>query len=333
MISDSATGMLSSEEADALREDGWMAADLHVHTLFSSDVIPVSSLRPMRLFQKARAKHMDFVTFTDHDAMAAYRSISPKLEGLVRGVEIKIKDIERVGHTIHINVYELDDSQFHELENIALQGDLLSFLDFLKSEKLPFVYNHPLWFEAGEKPNLAVIPDLIKLFPVLEYNMHRIRRKNEIIMELARRYEKGLIASTDTHSGMIGHAYTLSKGNDFKEFYNNICLGKSYIIVKDLTKQYLIQEMNAWLDMISGQEPILKNKKICTGMRYLDKFIAIMSSEKFRDFPRMYGAALTGVYKAANSGLPAALYIWRECSSAFEMEKILGPNCGNLDSI
>ncbi|MDD4650916.1 MAG: PHP domain-containing protein [Methanothrix sp.] len=333
MISDSATGMLSSEEADVLREDGWMAADLHVHTLFSSDVIPVSSLRPMRLFQKARAKHMDFVTFTDHDAMAAYHSISPKLEGLVRGVEIKIKDMERVGHTIHINVYELDDSQFQELENIALQGDLLSFLDFLKSEKLPFVYNHPLWFEAGEKPNLAVIPDLIKLFPVLEYNMHRIRRKNEIIMELARRYEKGLIASTDTHSGMIGHAYTLSKGNDFKEFYNNICRGKSYIIVKDLTKQYLIQEMNAWLDMMSGQEPILKSKKICTGMRYLDKFIAIMSSEKFRDFPRMYGAALTGVYKAANSGLPAALYIWRECSSAFEMEKILGSNCGKLDSI
>lgn len=333
MINDAATGMISSEDAEAFREDGWMAADLHVHTLFSSDVIPVSSLRPMKLFQKARAKRMDFITFTDHDTMAAYHSISPRLEGLVSGVEIKIKDMECVGHTIHINVYELDVCQFQELENIAMQGDLHSFLDFLKSEKLPFVYNHPLWFEAGEKPNLAVIPDLIKLFPVLEYNMHRIRRKNEIIMELARRYEKGLIASTDTHSGMIGHAYTLSKGTDFKEFYNNVCRGKSNIVVKDLTKQYLIQEMNAWLDMMSKQDMILKNKKICTGMRYLDKFIDIMSSQKFRDFPRMYAAALSCVYKAANSGLPAALYIRQECSSALEMEKILGSDCGQFGSI
>jgi predicted metal-dependent phosphoesterase TrpH len=333
MISDAATRMIPSEKAEALREDDWMAADLHVHTLFSSDVIPVSSLRPMRLFKKAREKRMNFVTFTDHDTMAAYHSISPRLEGLVRGVEIKIKDMENVGHTIHINVYELDDGQFQELENIAVQGDLHSFLDFLKSEKLPFVYNHPLWFEAGEKPNLAVIPDIVRLFPVLEYNMHRIRRKNEIIMELARRYEKGLIASTDTHSGMIGHAYTLSKGNDFKEFYNNICQGNSYIVVKDLTKQYLIQEMNTWLDMMSRQDMILKNKKICTGMKYLDKFIAIMSSQKFRDFPRMYRAALAGVHKAANSGVPAALYIQREHSSAFEMEKILGSNCGRVGSI
>jgi len=333
MINDAATRMLSSEQAEALREDGWQAADLHVHTLFSSDVIPVSSLRPVRLFQKAREKSMNFVTFTDHDTMAAYHSVSPGLEGLVRGVEIKIKDMECVGHTIHINVYELDDCQFQELENIAMQGELHSFLDFLKSERLPFVYNHPLWFEAGEKPNLAVIPDLIKLFPVLEYNMHRIRRKNEIIMELARRYEKGLIASTDTHSGMIGHAYTLSRGNDFKEFYNNICQRNSYIVVKDLTKQYLIQEMNAWLDMMSRQDMILKNKKICTGMKYLDKFITIMSSQRFRDFPRMYGAALAGVYKATNSGLPAALYIRRECSSAFEMEKILGSNGGEFVSI
>jgi predicted metal-dependent phosphoesterase TrpH len=278
----------------------------------------------MRLYRKAKETGMNFITFTDHDTLAAYNDIDPKLEGLVRGVEIKIKDLEFVGHTIHINVYELDDCQFQELEYIALLGNLHSLLEFLKSERLPFVYNHPLWFEAGERPNLAVIPDLIKLFPVIEYNMHRIRRKNEIITELAKRYGKGLIASTDTHSGMIGHAYTLSKGNDFYEFYNNICKGNSYIVVKDLTKQYLIQEMNTWLDMISQQDMILKNKRTRTGISYLDKFIAVFAGEEFRNFPRMYRAALAGIYKAANSGLPAALYIRQECSSVFEIERILG---------
>ncbi len=267
---------------------------------------------------------MDYVTFTDHDTMDAYDILGHEMEGLIRGVEIKIKDMKTVGHTIHINVYDLDNSQFKKLEEIAASEDLHSFLYFLRKEKLPFVYNHPLWFEPGERPNLAVIPNLIKLFPVIEYNMHRVRRKNEIIMELARRYGKGLIASTDTHSGRIGQAYTLSRGRNFREFYNNICQGKSYIVVRDLTKQDLMQEMNIWLDLISSQDMMQKSKKITTGISHLDKFIAILASNSLRDFPRVYRAALAATYKIANSGLPAALYIRRECSRLYEMEQMLG---------
>lgn len=228
---------------------------------------------------------MDYVTFTDHDTMAAYNCLSPRIKGLVRGVEIKIKDIETVGHTIHVNVFELDSLQFQKLEEIAALGDLHGFLDLLKAEKLPFVYNHPLWFEHGEKPNLSVIPDLIKLFPVIEYNMHRIRRKNEITMELARKLGKGLIASTDTHSGMIGKAYTLSRGKDFREFYNNICQGNSYIVVRDLTKQDLMQEMDIWLDLLSSQDMMSISKRIATGMGNLDRLIAILTSKSLKDFP------------------------------------------------
>jgi predicted metal-dependent phosphoesterase TrpH len=319
----SATKVLSFKQAEVFCKHGWQAADLHVHTLFSSDTIPVTSLQPKRLYRKAKEMGMDFVTFTDHDTMAAYDILDQEMEGLVRGVEIKVLDRETVGHTIHVNVYELDNLQFHELEEIAALGDLYGFLDYLKNEKLPFIYNHPLWFEPREKPNLAIIPDLVKLFPVIEYNMHRIRRKNEIIMELAKRYGKGLIASTDTHSGMIGQAYTLSKGNNFQEFYANICQGNSYIVVRDLTKQYLMEEMNAWLDMISCQDIIQMNKKICTGIVHLDKFIAILASKTLREFPRIYRATLAATYKMANSGLPASLYIRRESYRLYEIEQML----------
>jgi len=278
--------ILPSRDAEAFRKCGWQAADLHVHTIFSMDVLPVRSLHPERLYQTAKENGMDFVTFTDHDTMTAYDILRPEMEGLVRGVEIKIKDVKNVGHTIHINVYDLSTKQFKKLEDIAAIGDLHSFLDFLRKEELPFVYNHPLWFEPGERPNLAVIPDLVKLFPVIEYNMHRVRRKNEIIMELARRYGKGLIASTDTHSGMIGQTYTLSRGKNFREFYNNICQRKSYIVVRDLTKQNIMQEMNIWLDLISSQDQILLSRNISTGIRYLDKLISILASKSLRDFPR-----------------------------------------------
>ncbi len=97
------------------------------------------------------------VTFTDHETMQAYEIMNCKRDGLVTGVEIKILDPEIVGHTIHVNVYDLDFDQFDELEEIAKAGDLNGFLACLKRNDLPHVYNHPLWFEPGERPNLAAI--------------------------------------------------------------------------------------------------------------------------------------------------------------------------------
>ena len=134
--------------------------------------------------------------------------MSDELDGLVTGVEMSIKDLDLVGHTIHINVYDLRRDQFMELKEISEIGDLRSFINYLVKNDLPYIYNHPLWFEPKEIPNLATIPDLVRLFPVLEYNMHRVRRKNEITMALAKRYKKGLAASTDSHAGGVGKVYT-----------------------------------------------------------------------------------------------------------------------------
>jgi predicted metal-dependent phosphoesterase TrpH len=315
--------ILHYSDAEIFRKHGWKAADLHVHTIFSPDVISVGSMHPDRLYRTARENGMDYVTFTDHDTLDAYETLNPDMPGLVSGVEIKVKD-KSVGHTIHVNVYELDRVQFQMLEEIAAEGDLHGFLNCLERERLPFVYNHPLWFEPGERPNLKAIPDLVELFPVIEYNMHRVRRKNEMIVELAARHKKGLIASTDTHSGMIGQAYTLSRGKSFREFYNNICEGKSFIVVRDLTKQNLVQEMKLWLDLLSGQEDIESRRKIHTGISQVDRLIRLLSSNTLRDFPRVYRAFLAATYRLAGSGGPAAIYIRRECFRICEMEQQLG---------
>ncbi|HNX39224.1 MAG TPA: PHP-associated domain-containing protein [Methanothrix sp.] len=315
--------ILSVSDAEVFRRHGWQAADLHVHTIFSPDVISVGSMHPEKLYLRARENGMDYVTFTDHDTLDAYDILNPDMPGLVRGVEIKIKD-RSIGHTIHVNVYELDRGQFQILEEIATEGDLHGFLDCLETERLPFVYNHPLWFEPGERPNLKAIPDLVELFPVIEYNMHRVRRKNEMIVELAERHGKGLIASTDTHSGMIGQAYTLSRGKSFRKFFNNIRAGKSFIVVGDLTKQNLVHEMKLWLDLLSGQEDINSKREIHTGISQVDRLIALLSSNTLRDFPRVYRAFLAATYKLAGSGLPAALYIRRECFRICQMEQQLG---------
>ena len=316
--------ILSFREAQVFRRNGWKAADLHVHSLCSSDVISAGIQHPKYLYQLARNLGMDYVTFTDHDTLQAYDLLSPDSEGVVRGVEMKIKDAEMVGHTIHVNVYDLEKEQFLELEEIAKGGDLPGFLGCLKRNDLPFVYNHPLWFEPNEQPNLQSIPLLFKLFPVVEYNMHRIRRKNEITRELARRFGNGLVASTDTHSGMVAQAYTISQGETFREFFQNIRSGNSCLVVKDLTKEDLVQETNALIGQIFSQDRLCMNQGYSTGVRHLDRLINALSSDRLKDFPRIYKAAFHAAQHVSNSGLPASLYLRLENSLLPEIERTLG---------
>ena len=320
---DSGLMILSHEQAEIYRKQGWKAADLHVHTLCSPDVIPDRSMHPEVLYHKAKERGMDFVTFTDHDTMRAYDLLTGELDGLVTGVEMRIRDLDLAGHTIHINVFDLSGEQFLELKEISEQGDLRSFINYLVKNNLPYIYNHPLWFEHKERPNLAAIPDLVRLFPVLEYNMHRVHRKNEITMALARRYKKGLAASTDSHAGNLGKVYTLSHGDSFREFFENICNGSSYIVVKDLTKLDIIQEMNRWIELIFSPDIPGETKEYSLGVSYLDKIISVLSGETIRSFPWICKTAQRASHKISNSGLPALLYLRSEGAHLPEIEEKL----------
>ncbi len=316
-------GILSFDEAKELKQQGWRAADLHVHTFCSLDVLPARPLHPETLYRRAKAAGLNFVTFTDHDTMQAYELLGRGREGLVTGVEIKVHDPEMVGHTIHVNVYDLDLDQFSELKEIAEAGDLNGFLACLKRNDLPHVYNHPLWFEPGERPNLSAVPKIARLFPILEYNMHRIDRKNQLVMEMARKYNKGLVATTDTHSGMVGKIYTIAKGETFREFFRNIKKGNSYIVVRDLTREDLVEEINAWIGLVFSLETAAGAPGCSTGIGYLDKVIHALTSETLRDFPRLYSYAMRLAYGLSNSGLPADLYLRSERSLLPEIEKQL----------
>ncbi len=206
-------GLATSEQAVALLAGGWRAADLHVHTLHSYDVIPTRSVDPLSLYFKARRLGMTYVAFTDHDTMAAYDEIGWTREGLVPAVEVKILDRVNVGHTVHINVYTLNRGQFAEIRRLARSAtDIRLLTDYLKDERLPYTFNHPFWHEAGETPNFQAVVEIAGLFPVLEYNMGRIGRINAQALRLADALGKGVTASTDSHIGDIGRAFTLAGG-------------------------------------------------------------------------------------------------------------------------
>jgi predicted metal-dependent phosphoesterase TrpH len=235
--------LLRHEQVWDLLAQGWQAADLHVHTLHSYDVIPTRQVDPLNLYLEARRRGMTYVAFTDHDTMAAYDQIGWTREGLVPAVEVKILDTRNVGHTIHVNVYALSRRQFREIRDIASRvRDIVALAAYLRAEGLPFVFNHPFWHEPEEKPNLGAILEVARLFPVLEYNMGRVGRINAQALRLAEALSKGVVAATDSHVGEIGRAFTLARGESFRKFFDRIAARESHLCPADLTLPRLKEE-------------------------------------------------------------------------------------------
>ncbi len=315
--------LIAPERVAELMEEGWKRADLHVHTTCSFDVLPAKDLNPESLYKKSLEMGMDYITFTDHDSMEAYEILGWDREKLVPGVEISIYDPELAGHTLHINVFKLDREEFSELMEIAkIEQNLKSFTGYLKRHNLPFIYNHPFWFEFHMHPNPSAVQKLAKLFPVLEYNMHELKQKNELTIALAEKYGKSIVATTDTHSGKLGQVYTLAKGDSFREYFRNIEKGRNYIVPEDLTRELLIEEMNTWIDLIF--EKSQKNRDIknyLTGIKSLDTMVKISRSDLLNYFPGLNRTAMNLFYMISNTGLPASFYIHSEKCFAKEIEK------------
>lgn len=307
------SSLLDPGEARGLLASGWQAADLHVHTLHSYDVIPTRQTDPLRLYEEARRLGMTYVAFTDHDTMAAYDQIGWTREGLVPAVEVKILDTRNVGHTVHINVYTLDRRQFHEIEAIANGArDIVALTDYLRAEGLPYAFNHPFWHEPDERPDLRAVIDVARLFPVLEYNMGRIGRINAQALRLARTLGKGVTAGTDSHIGEIGRAFTLARGDSFEEFFGNIAARRSHLCPADLTLPRLKAETSLRIQALFDKASWLHAKDSLT----MDTGNAVLDGIVRRLAKREAGAPTVSrwlirkaIEAVSGTGIPGALYL------------------------
>jgi predicted metal-dependent phosphoesterase TrpH len=316
---------VSSEVAKVLIQEGWKKVDLHVHSSCSYDVPPVEAMRPEILFEKAKAQGLDFVTFTDHDTVKAYDLLGWDKERLVPGVEIEIKDPEKTGHCIHVNVFELDSEEFGELELIAKQEhDLKGFIRYLRTHDLPHIYNHPYWFAIGDRPNLWAVPELIKQFPVVEYNMQNLIEKNFIVSTLSKKYGKGLVATTDSHTGGMGAVYTLAKGETFREFYDNVRRGRSHIVVEGGTMRHLTKEICSWIELIFSMDKHTREElDFTTNVSSFDRLINLFANERIRESP-ITESLIKGLFKNfSRSGIPAYMYMRSEKPLVSRIEKVV----------
>jgi predicted metal-dependent phosphoesterase TrpH len=247
---------ISLEQSMIFKNFGYLALDPHVHSSHSYDVPDSSRTIPEKIIEEQERLGLIKI-ITDHDTMSAHNYLSRS--DVIRGVEIKIKpkkmrlvDTSDPMHTLHINVYNLNNNQFNILENISKQtADLDLFIDYIKSEKLPYQYNHPFWHEPKEIMNWKSIPQITqKYFDVVEINAGRPKALNDLAMYLAQEYNKGITSSTDTHTGRLGRAMVLAKGKNFDEMWDNIINRQMYIVRNDMTALGIVEETAQMIENI-----------------------------------------------------------------------------------
>lgn len=242
-------------------------ADLHLHSHYSYDVLNLPELSPRALYDKAVAKGMDFFTLTDHETMDGikelWRELDAEFDGnppvpVIPGVELKVRD-PKVGHTLHINILGLNSDQMLELTK--REKSISRFLDFCREENLYHAYNHPFWFERGERGTLRTVTELIDRFPVVELNAGRIPQLNGRTLAIARRFGKQVVAASDSHTGRTGKAYTMAPGETADEFLQNIRCGVSRAVPKNISFREFTEEIRETIDLVFLKQSAFRPKR------------------------------------------------------------------------
>jgi predicted metal-dependent phosphoesterase TrpH len=242
-------------------------ADLHLHSSYSYDVLNLPELSPRSLYERARAKGMGLFTLTDHETIRGIEALRIELERefdgappipILTGIEIKVRD-PKIGHTVHVNILGLDQRQMLELARRRKSID--RFLDFCVQEDLYHAYNHPFWFERGERATLGTVTGLIERFPVIELNAGRIPQLNGRTLEIARRLGKQIVATSDSHTGRVAKAFTMAPGETPEEFLRNVRRGVSVAVPHHASPGEFLDEVRETIELVFLRQSAFRIKK------------------------------------------------------------------------
>jgi len=156
--------------------------------------------------------------------------------------------------------------------------------------------------------------------------MGRIARINRQALMLAQARGRGIVATTDTHVGEIGRAFTIGRGGTFRESFDQIRLGRSFIVPADLNISSLKQETTIRIRQLLNKSGWLHPKDslaIDTGSVILDGIVARLAQAR----PEMPGFAkkiLKIVLEGASrSGIPGSLYLRSQRNLADQISGLL----------
>ncbi len=303
-------------------------ADLHLHSNYSYDVPDLPELTPRALYNSAVESGMGLFTLTDHDTMRGIEGLIRELEAefgdsppipAFTGIEMKIRD-PQVGHTIHVNILGLTRRDWGQLAR--RRNSLGEFLAYCRDHGLHHTYNHPFWFEKGERATTDTILRLVEQFPVIELNAGRIPRLNARTAKLARQCGMQVVAASDSHTGRVGRAFTEAPGETWEEFLGNIRLGASRAVPCHLSYREFIREIKETIDLVFLKQKAFQPKHTMLRETPIARQIArmVLGSERLMRPGRMKRKVRTAMHLVAY--VPALMFILQQWGMHLRMQDV-----------
>jgi predicted metal-dependent phosphoesterase TrpH len=221
-------------EQDLLgRERIGVRIDLHCHSTFSFETLrglPGLVYHPLcepeEVYDRAKARGMDFVTLTDHNTIAgclAFVERRGPRPDFIFGEEVSAR-FPQDGTGVHINVFDHDEPQHREIQR--LRGNIYELVAYLRQIDKLYVLNHMTWTAQHRVLTPWQLDALLALFDVFEgLNGARTYPHNAFAWHATRGHGKTLVAGSDSHTHRVGTTYTVSAGSTKAELLRNIRAG------------------------------------------------------------------------------------------------------------
>jgi hypothetical protein len=175
------------------------------------------------------------ISLTDHDTIEAPLELR-KARGMGR-VPISVEwSVPFRGTILHLGVHNLPGHRAQTLMDEMAECtknpkekrllELLALLDSFPSVLV--VFNHPLWTQScvGVHRSEHVLEEFLDcagaFLHALEINGARSQRENKKVVELARRWQKPLVAGGDRHGCEASNVLNLTRAGNFCEFVSEI---------------------------------------------------------------------------------------------------------------
>lgn len=214
-------------------------ADLHVHTnasvfkYFRAANSHDSYNEPEEVYRLAKARGMDFVTFTDHDTVDGclrFQDAHPDLTDFFVSVEVETF-FPRTGHRIHVNVFDVTGPQHAVIER--KRRNIFELVDYLRSEGLLYSANHLFQSYRMRQAPEDFVDTMLRLFDVFEVkNGSMAYQHNALVEDLlsVAKEKKGrlaLVGGSDAHTyPPIASVFTMGPARTWKEFLAAIRRGE-----------------------------------------------------------------------------------------------------------
>jgi hypothetical protein len=165
-----------------------MKIDLHVHSKYS--VRPSQWVlqklgchecytEPVRLYEIARKRGMDWVTITDHNTIAGCLDIAHLPKTFISEEITAYFPEDRC--KIHVLAYQITEAQHRDIQKY--RDDIYELVEYLRQEDIPHTLAHPLW-SVNNRLNATHFEKLLLLFKNVEINGSRDVRLNEYLKEI-----------------------------------------------------------------------------------------------------------------------------------------------------